>query len=220
MNGSPAQIGDQLTGSERIAFDGKAVKLTNRPGPAEHSHIAYYKPAGELTTRVDEQGRRTVFASLPRARHGRWISVGRLDVGTSGLLILTTDGELAHRLMHPSFEVARQYAVRILGTLDDAQIASLSNGVELDDGPARFDKIRATGGDGANRWYHVSLREGRNREVRRMFEAVGVVVSRLIRTRYGPVELGKLSRGKWRALTPHEVWALYDAVDLKPTVSQ
>lgn len=140
--------------------------------------------------------------------------MGRLDANTSGLLLLTTDGELAHRLMHPRFRISRQYAVRILGELGDEQVAELTDGVQLDDGPAHFERLRATGGEGANRWYQVSLREGRNREVRRMFEAVGVVISRLIRTHYGPVELGKLSRGKWRELRPREVRALYDAVGL------
>lgn len=176
--------------------------------------MLYYKPAGEVTSRQDPQARKRVFDSLPNPRNGRWISVGRLDLNTSGLLLLTTDGELAHRLMHPSYEIVREYAVRLHGELTPEQIEALHDGIDLDDGPARFERTVAAGGEGTNRWYNVQLREGRNREVRRMFEALGLRVSRLIRTGYGPIALGKMRRGESRALTQDEVGALYSAVAL------
>lgn len=212
MDGRPAKLGDRITGRERILFDGRRVAL--RSGETVHSHIAYYKPIGEVTSASDTEGRDTVFAALPSLKHGRWINVGRLDINTSGLLLFTTDGELAHRLMHPSYEVTRQYAVRVLGELSADQARRLREGVELDDGTARFESLTAGEGTGANRWYQVQLREGRNREVRRMFEAVGVVVNRLIRTRYGPVELGRLRRGRYRSLSPAEIESLYAEVGL------
>jgi 23S rRNA pseudouridine2605 synthase len=196
------------------------VRLIGPRGAAQHGHIAYYKPAGQLTTRADERGRSTVFESVPRPPSGRWIAVGRLDINTSGLLLLTTDGELAHRLMHPRYEVSRGYAVRVLGSLADTQVAALLRGVMLEDGPARFESIHAAGGEGVNRWYRVTLKEGRKREVRRMFEAIGMAVSRLIRIQYGPVELGKLSTGQSRPLEPGEVRALYSAVGLEPAGSK
>lgn len=155
-----------------------------------------------------------MFDSLPAPPHGRWINVGRLDISTSGLLLFTTDGELAHRLMHPRYEISREYAVRLLGNPDADQLRRLTGGVELDDGRASFDSVRAAGGTGTNVWIHVTLREGRNREVRRIFDALGITVSRLIRVRYGPVELGKMHRGTSRKLEAAETAALYAAVDL------
>ena len=219
VDGKPAVLGQQIEGAERIAFDGRPVKLerANR-GPAQ-AHVAYYKPAGELTSRSDPEGRSLVFDSLPPPKHGRWINVGRLDISTSGLLVLTTDGELAHRLMHPSYEISREYAVRVLGTPNDDQLRRLTEGVDLEDGRAAFDSAKLVGGSGTNVWVHVTLSEGRNREVRRLFEALGLGVSRLIRVRYGPIELGKLRRGASRALEPSEVAAIYAAVGLPEPVA-
>lgn len=212
VNGRRAKLGDRVAGNERIAVDGRPVRLKARP--AAHAHIAYYKAAGEVTTKDDPQGRTRVFDRLPRPPRGRWIGVGRLDINTTGLLLLTTDGALAHRLMHPSYEIEREYAVRLLGAPTQAQWQQLCEGIELDDGTARFDRVEARGGTGRNAWFHVTLREGRNREVRRMFEALGLQVSRLIRVRYGPVRLGRLQRGRQRALSAAEVEALYAAVEL------
>jgi 23S rRNA pseudouridine2605 synthase len=215
VNGKPARLGDRLVGDERIVINGRRFKWPTR-GSGSFEHLVYYKPTGEVVTRSDPQQRTTVFDRLPRPHRGRWISVGRLDVSTSGLILLTTDGELAHRLMHPSYEIQRRYAVRLLGELSEDQIRHMESGVALDDGIARVDDIKRGGGTGSNVWYEVSLREGRNREVRRMFEALGVIVSRLIRIRYGPIQLSGLRRGQSRPLTGSEVRLLYRAVELKP----
>lgn len=210
INGRLAKTGEPISGDERISLDGKPVRLRAAPVVAsDHEHLVYYKPAGIITTRKDPENRKTVFDCVDRPRRGRWVCVGRLDVSTSGLLLLTTDGELAHRLMHPSQEIIRGYAARILGELDDTHIAQLRDGVVLDDGMARFRSIQHSGGTGANNWYDVTLAEGRNREVRRLFEAVGMQVSRLIRTRYGPIILDRMRRGMSRALLPSERKALY-----------
>lgn len=192
------------------------MELKSKQAALGHATIAYYKPAGEITTKRDPEQRKSVFDSLPRPPQGRWINVGRLDLSTSGLLLLTTDGELAHRLMHPSYEISREYAVRLIGTPSEAQLERLTTGIDLEDGPAHFETVRRGGGQGKNVWYHVRLREGRNREVRRMFEAIDLTVSRLIRVRYGPVELGRLKRGETRTLRREELAALYDAVKLRP----
>ncbi|WP_428096675.1 pseudouridine synthase [Candidatus Rariloculus sp.] len=214
VDGRRAKLGERLSGGERVFLDGRSVKLPADSAAAAHGHLAYYKPAGELTSQSDPQGRERVFEALPRPRRGRWINVGRLDLNTLGLLLFTTDGELAHRLMHPRYRVPREYAVRVLGAVNAAQVRTLKSGVELDDGRARFDAVERSGGSGKNIWYHVTLHEGRNREVRRMFEAVGLTVSRLIRVRYGPVELGALHRGETRTLSMTETMALYRAVRL------
>ncbi|MDU4092813.1 MAG: 23S rRNA pseudouridine(2605) synthase RluB, partial [Pantoea sp.] len=184
--------------------------------------LAYYKPEGELCTRNDPEGRPTVFDRLPRLRGARWIAVGRLDVNTCGLMLFTTDGELANRLMHPSREVEREYAVRVFGQVDDAKIRQLSLGVQLEDGPASFRTLKFTGGEGINQWYNVTLTEGRNREVRRLWEAVGVQVSRLIRVRYGDINLPKgLPRGGWTELDLQPVNYLRELVELPPeTISK
>lgn len=217
VDGTVAELGSQVSGSEAIRIDGKPLTLA----PTEATRvIAYHKPVGELTTRQDPEGRPTVFDQLPRLQQGRWISVGRLDINTSGLLLLTNDGELANRLMHPSSELEREYAVRVFGEIDGLILNRLLEGVELDDGPARFLALRDAGGSGANRWYHVVLSEGRNREVRRLWESQGVQVSRLIRVRYGPIELGRrLPAGTSRELQSDEVAALRAAAGLPPAVA-
>ena len=214
IDGRIAQPGDRVDGSERFRLDDRELKLAETDAAAPE-HLMYYKPAGEITTRDDPQGRRTIFESLAEPAAGRWISVGRLDLSTSGLLLLTTDGELAHRLMHPSYEIPRTYSVRILGRLTDDQSAALQSGIELEDGSARLDQLSEAGGSGANAWYEVTLREGRNREVRRLFEALGHTVNRLIRIRYGPLRLSRLSRGESRPLNVGERNALYSSVGLQ-----
>lgn len=196
-------------------MDGRLLKMLVHATPDERRVLLYHKPEGELTTRKDPEGRPTVFEALPRLRRSRWVSVGRLDTNTSGLLLFTTDGELAHRLMHPAQEIEREYAVRVLGKITDEQLTALVAGVRLEDGMAKFDSIHEAGGEGANHWYHVTLREGRNREVRRLWEAVGVTVSRLIRIRYGAISLPRqLPRGTWRDATEGELAALLAVADL------
>ena len=204
VDGRVAKLGDRVTGVERIRIDGHEVRQRRRDA-RESEIIIYHKPEGELVTRRDPENRPTVFRRLPRPKSGRWIAVGRLDINTSGLILFTTDGELANRLMHPSQEVEREYAVRILGEVPPGALERLKEGIELPDGLARFDSVSERGGSGANRWSHVVLREGRNREVRRLWEAAGCQVSRLIRVRYGNVELGRrLFPGVARHLTDVE----------------
>jgi 23S rRNA pseudouridine2605 synthase len=214
VNDRPAELGVTVTERDRVRIDGRQVSFSTDPA-RDIRTLIYHKPAGELTTRKDEEGRPTVFDNLPRIKNGRWITIGRLDMNTSGLLLVTTDGELAHRLMHPSYEVEREYAVRVLGTVDGQVLENLLTGVQLDDGIASFTSILDAGGQGANHWYHVILREGRNREVRRLWESQGLKVSRLIRVRYGPVGLPKDVRaGRFKDLPPAETAALYAAVKL------
>ncbi len=216
INGKSAQLGDRVGPADRLQLDGRLINPFKRV-PEERRVILYHKPEGEVTTRSDPEGRPTIFHRLPRPRGGRWITVGRLDINTSGLLLLTTDGELAHRLMHPSREVEREYAVRVLGAVSPATLTQLTEGVELDDGPARFLSVLDAGGEGANHWYHVVLQEGRNREVRRLWEAVGHRVSRLTRVRYGPVALDRKVRpGHWRDLTPAEMKLLVESAGMTP----
>ena len=209
----PAKLGDKLAGGERVYLDGRLLHLPATSGPAQC--IAYYKRVGEVTTRRDTEGRPTVFEQVRPPRRGRWIAVGRLDINSAGLLLLTTDGQLAHRLMHPSYEIRRQYAVRIFGRLSTGQLKQLREGIELEDGVAKFDTIAVHGGSGANVWYRVSLHEGRNREVRRLFAALEIPVNRLLRTDYGPIALGDMHRGMTRQLTGSELEALYGAVGLR-----
>lgn len=217
VNGLPVELGVSVGAQDRIEIDGKPVAVTvalSRPAPRT---ILYHKPAGELTTRADPQGRPTVFDRLPSLKTARWIAVGRLDLNTDGLLLFTTDGELANRLMHPSSEIEREYAVRVLGAVAPETLEQLLAGVELDDGRAAFTALRDAGGSGANHWYHVTLKEGRNREVRRLWESQGVKVSRLIRVRFGPIGLPReLRPGRQRELTRPELVALYRAAGLKP----
>jgi 23S rRNA pseudouridine2605 synthase len=212
IDGRPAIPGDRLHGREKVLVDGRPIRLPASTQETRGEVLAYHKPAGEISSRRDPDRRRTVFESLPKPPRGRWIAIGRLDINTSGLLLFTTDGDLAHRLMHPSFEVEREYAVRIRGQLSDEQAAALRRGVRLEDGPARFDELNPMGAGRANSWYQVRLGEGRYREVRRMFEAVGATVGRLIRIRYGPVSLGRMARGTWRLLDDREREKLYAAV--------
>lgn len=216
VDGRPAELGQKVTGRERIKVDGRLLRATPGRTPRPKT-LLYHKPAGEICTRADPQGRPTVFANLPHLSRGRWISVGRLDFNTSGLLLFTSDGELANRLMRPSYGLIREYAVRVQGEADPAQLKTLRRGIDLEDGPAAFKTIEFAGGAGQNRWYRVSVAEGRNRLVRRLFEAVGLRVSRLIRTRFGPISLPRqLASGKSRLLQPDELTALYAAVDLEP----
>lgn len=208
VNGVTAGLGQSVIPTDKIKIGGRLVnvRFTTSKTPRV---VMYHKPEGEIVSRDDPEGRPSVFAALPRIRGGRWIAVGRLDFNTSGLLLFTTSGELANKLTHPSSELVRDYAVRVLGELTLEAQQQLLNGIELEDGPASFASLQEAGGEGANHWYRVTLYEGRNREVRRMFEAVGCTVSRLIRVRYGPFSLPpQLKRGRVHELNELEVKAL------------
>ncbi|MEP1470584.1 MAG: 23S rRNA pseudouridine(2605) synthase RluB [Halieaceae bacterium] len=218
INGKPAKLGDRVDGRARIAVDGRAVEIA----PAEKTRcILYHKPTGEVCSRKDPQGRRTVYQRLPKLKSGRWISIGRLDYNTSGLLLFTTDGELANVLMHPSSNIEREYMVRVMGDVSEDMLQRMLEGVMLDDGVARFTDIQDGGGDGINRWYYVVLMEGRNREVRRLWESQGLTVSRLKRVRYGDVFIpSKVKQGQWVELEPKEVKGLYRMASLPPKAQQ
>lgn len=212
VNGKVAGIGTRVMPADRIQADGRDVRLANAGEPVRV--LLYHKPEGEIVTREDPQGRETVFMRLPRLRGARWLSIGRLDVSTSGLLIFTTSGALANAMMHPRFEVEREYAARIFGKLTDEQGKLLLTGVMLEDGPAHCASLVDEGGEGSNHWYRLVMTEGRNRIVRRLFEAVGFTVSRLIRVRYGPLQLPpRLKRGQIEELQPAEVKQLLGWVE-------
>lgn len=218
LNGQYAKLGDRVTRGDRITVNGRPIDLSARQEEPTRVLI-YHKPIGEVVTRRDPEGRPVIFTQLPRLQRGRWIAIGRLDINTQGLLLVTTNGELANRLMHPSREIEREYAVRVLGNIPEAILERLSRGVELEDGPARFDAIRAAGGEGANHWFHVTLREGRNRIVRRLWESQGVTVSRLIRVRFAHLELPPRLRARtFMELSPEQVAALMASVQLQPDV--
>ena len=210
VNGEPAHVGQRIQFGDVIKVNGKPVRVRMTPPPPRV--LAYHKPAGEVVSHDDPQNRPTVFRRLPRLYQGKWQSVGRLDLNTEGLLLLTDSGELANRLMHPRFGLQREYAVRVLGALSNEEKQRLLDGVRLDDGMAQFASIEDGGGEGANCWYRVTIAEGRNREVRRMFEAGGHAVSRLIRIRYGAMVLPRgLKRGAWLELDDSDIRALAQA---------
>ena len=211
VNGQPAHIGQRIAAGDQIQVAGQPVRVRILPPPARV--LAYHKPAGEIVTHGDPQNRPTVFRRLPRLQQGKWQSVGRLDINTEGLLLFTNSGDLANRLMHPRFGVEREYAVRVLGTLDDEQRARLLEGIEIDGQRAAMRSIEDGGGEGANHWYRVVITEGRNREVRKMFEVLGMAVSRLIRIRYGCVVLPRgLRRGVWVDLPASDLQTLQSMV--------
>ena len=204
VNNKKAELGQSVSDSDRIVFDGKLIKLNSKK--YIDRILIYNKPVGEIVSENDPKGRASVFDNLPVIKNSKWISIGRLDFNTSGLLIFTTDGNLANRLMHPRYEIEREYSVRVLGKLNDKQIAELKSGVKLEDGIAKFQKIIFKGGEKSNHSYHVILKEGRNREVRRLFEFFNITVSRLIRIRFGDIVLPpNLKKGSYIELDQKEV---------------
>lgn len=214
VNGRPATLGQRVGPGDTIKTAGRMLRV--RPQTRTPRVLLYNKPAGEIVSADDPEGRTTVFEHLPRLKASRWVAVGRLDFNTSGLLVFTTSGELAERLMHPRHALEREYAARVSGVLTEEQRTRLLAGVPLEDGAARFETLEDGGGRGANHWYRLTLREGRNREVRRMFEAVGLTVSRLMRVRYGPLALpAGLARGRYRELDEPDVRALLRAIELE-----
>ena len=214
INGETAKVGAGVTQYDIVRVDSRPLKLNFEPELPQV--LIYHKPEGEIVSQDDPEGRASVFDKLPRIKQGKWIAIGRLDMNTSGLLIFTNSGELANRFMHPRYEVEREYAVRIFGELTEEQMAMLTQGIELEDGPASFDSISAQGGEGANHWYQVILREGRNREVRRLFEAFQLPVSRLMRVRFGPVNLPpRVKRGQMLKLEQKQVVDLLEWAGLE-----
>lgn len=216
VNGQPVTQGYRLKEGDHLQLNGRVVKWEKYAEQATRV-LVYHKAVGEVVSRRDPEGRPVVFTQLPRLQVGRWIAVGRLDINTSGLLLVTNNGELANKLMHPSTEVEREYAVRILGEVGDDLLQRLRDGVELEDGIARFDDIKFHAGEGANRWYHVLVKEGRNRLVRRLWESQGVTVSRLKRVRYGPATLPeKIKAHSYYELVPKELDLLMEFVGMRP----
>lgn len=215
VNGQIATLGTRVDGTDKISVRGRAVQAHERKPKLKV--IIFNKKDGQICSRKDTEGRESVYDQLPKIQGGRWISVGRLDLNTSGLLMFTNDGELAHRLMHPSNQLEREYACRILGPVPRAMFERLHQGVLLEDGLANFSYIRDAGGQGANHWYHVVIKEGRQREVRRLWESQGVTVSRLIRVRFASVALPpRLAQGKWQFLTKSEIQELCGLVGYRP----
>ncbi|HZJ94948.1 MAG TPA: pseudouridine synthase [Thiopseudomonas sp.] len=218
VNARVAKLGTRVDALDAISVDGRPLK-TEDADYQQRRVLIYNKPDGEVCTRRDPEGRPTVFDRIPPPQVGRWINVGRLDINTTGLLMFTTDGELANRLMHPSYQMDREYAVRVRGEVTDEMIENLKKGVMLEDGPAKFTDIQAAPGDGdsINRWFHCVVMEGRNREVRRLWESQGLVVSRLKRVRFGPVFLtSEMRMGRWREMDQNEVDILSKEVGLEP----
>ncbi len=224
VNGKPATLGDRVRPSDKIKLNGQLIPAA-RLSYKERRLIIYHKPAGQVTTRHDPEGRPTVFDQLPRLRGGRWVAVGRLDINTSGLLLFTTDGQLANTLMHPRHGIEREYAVRVLGEVTAEMVQRLKQGVMLDDTLAKAEEVKIGGGEGANRWYNITLKEGRNREVRRLWESLGVKVNRLIRVRFGCLTLPRdLRAGSHLELTEQQMAPLVNLMPMaervgKPTVN-
>ncbi|SDL30416.1 ribosomal large subunit pseudouridine synthase B [Modicisalibacter muralis] len=216
VNGKLATLGDRIEMRDKVTFDDRPLNLRGAE-EVPRRVIMYNKPEGELCTRKDPEGRRTVFDRLPRLKGERWIAIGRLDINTSGLLLFTTDGELANRLMHPSTQIEREYAVRVMGEVQRENVVAMVEGVMLEDGPARFTDVQEFGGEGINTWFHVVIMEGRNREVRRLWESQGLTVSRLKRVRYGNTFIDKRAKaGEWVELTQEEIDDLSTLAGLKP----
>ncbi|TXJ09001.1 MAG: 23S rRNA pseudouridine(2605) synthase RluB [Acinetobacter sp.] len=216
VNGKIAKVGDRIETGDELRIDGRKVSYQIEE-EIRRRVLVYYKPEGEICSKNDPDNRPTVFEHLPQIANDRWVMVGRLDINSTGLLLFTNDGELANRLMHPSNEIEREYAVRVMGEVTPQIRNTLLKGVELDDGPAKFESFSDLGGEGINRWYQVVVKEGRNREVRRLFESQGLKVSRLLRTRYGSVILPReLRTGRWIELDKHDIDNLSKQVELRP----
>lgn len=216
VNGKLATLGDRIEMRDKVTYDDRPLNLRGAE-EVPRRVIMYNKPEGELCTRKDPEGRRTVFDRLPRLKGERWIAIGRLDINTSGLLLFTTDGELANRLMHPSTQIEREYAVRVMGEVQRENVVAMVEGVMLEDGPARFTDVQEFGGEGINTWFHVVIMEGRNREVRRLWESQGLTVSRLKRVRYGNTFIDKRAKaGEWVELTQDEIDDLSTLAGLTP----
>ncbi|OGT72711.1 MAG: 23S rRNA pseudouridylate synthase B [Gammaproteobacteria bacterium RIFCSPLOWO2_02_FULL_57_10] len=214
INGNVAKIGDRVSKGDALLVDGKKVNPNSAVTEMQRV-LLYNKPEDEICSRKDPEGRTSVFDRLPKITHGRWVAIGRLDINTSGLLLFTTDGELANRLMHPSSNIDREYAVRVMGDVTQEVIDNMMKGVMIDDHLCRFTDIQYFAGEGANRWYHVVLMEGRNREVRKLWESQGIRVSRLKRVRYGPIFIpSKVKKGEFFELPKEEMALLYKAVNL------
>lgn len=217
VNSEPAYVGQRVLPTDVVRVNGRVIRRANKDMSKPPRVLIYHKPAGEIVSMDDPEGRPRVFDRLPRIFGGRWIAVGRLDFNTEGLLLFTNNGALANRLMHPRYEMEREYAVRVQGTLTEEKYDQLIKGVELSDGPAKFDAVEEAGGTGFNRWYKVLIKEGRNREVRRMFDAVELPVSRLIRVRYGEINLPEtLTRGKYQEMKPEMVEAWLGSIGFEP----